>query len=106
MGIKLKPCPFCGGKAVLHDAWRKGTANRKKYWYECDVCGTAMKNRTCFRTEEKARQFWNHRVDPWETEKKNNSLCNSCVTECKNKDRNLYIVECNMYIPNSDCAWK
>lgn len=32
---KLKPCPFCGGKAILMDA-------SYPYWIICDDCGARI----------------------------------------------------------------
>lgn len=57
----LKSCPFCGGDAEMHEGWRKGSPNLKKYWVECSACGTAMKNHSCFKTVETAAKFWNER---------------------------------------------
>ncbi len=33
---KLKPCPFCGGKAILLDA-------SYPYWVVCDDCGARVR---------------------------------------------------------------
>ena len=42
----------------------------------------------------------------WEKEKSEKSLCNSCEKDCDNRKRNLYVVECNRYEPQTDCGWK
>ena len=64
----------------------------------------------------------------WEKEKSGKSLCNFCIKDCDNRKRNLYMVECNRYEPqtaqnitefqklcgikidpdriNIDCGWK
>ena len=42
----------------------------------------------------------------WEKEKSEKSLCNSCGKDCDNRKRNLYVVECNRYEPQTDCGWK
>ena len=52
--IKLKPCPFCGGKADLY------LDGRGLYVVQCDYCG----NRTiCCQTKEGAVGAWNRRKD-------------------------------------------
>lgn len=39
MAIKIKPCPFCGGRdADLVTKWDSRTKSRF-YWVECNVCG-------------------------------------------------------------------
>ena len=57
--IKLKPCPFCGGKGVeiLEDG--------NKYLYyrymaQCQKCGA---NAKLSRTKEEARKAWNRRAE-------------------------------------------
>lgn len=39
----------------------------------------------------------------WKKEKSEKSLCNSCGKDCDNRKRNLYVVECNRYEPQTDC---
>lgn len=66
----LKPCPFCGGEAVVVIAPRAGTA-----YVECKHC-SAMMGRynkggrtdhkgfwTHFETEEEAIEAWNRRAN-------------------------------------------
>ena len=38
----------------------------------------------------------------WEKEKYEKSLCNSCEKNCDNRKRNLYMVECNKYEPQTE----
>lgn len=38
----------------------------------------------------------------WEKEKYEKSLCNSCRKDCDNRKRNLYVVECNRYEPQTE----
>ena len=52
--IKLKPCPFCGGKAILAEI--NGTDD---YYVVCEVCCTY----TDFYRKEKAIKAWNSRVE-------------------------------------------
>lgn len=43
----------------------------------------------------------------WGKEKTEKSLCNSCVKECDDRKRNLFMIECNKYEPKqTDCPWK
>lgn len=60
MQNELKPCPFCGGKAILKEKYIKGVANRKNYWVVCTKCQTRTqdRNRVC-----KALEEWNRRFD-------------------------------------------
>ena len=51
--MKLKPCPFCGGKAETREDWGAG-------WYvECQECGTTR--RLAEDSEEEATEEWNRR---------------------------------------------
>lgn len=50
----LKPCPFCGSKAKLYEAYDSS------FSVQCEICG----NRTLtYRTPEEARQKWNNRPE-------------------------------------------
>lgn len=48
---KLKPCPYCGGKAV-----EKGT---ERVYIMCEDCGSATKT---YSTPKEAMEAWNRRV--------------------------------------------
>ena len=52
-GIKLRPCPFCGGKADV-DIYKSGD-----YHAQCLQCGTLTKD---FPNTEEAAAAWNMRV--------------------------------------------
>lgn len=43
----LKPCPFCGGEAVLTERHGEGYSVYGRFWYsvECTECETAMHDR-------------------------------------------------------------
>ena len=78
---ELKPCPFCGGKAVLYGQEIRDCVNgerakllRKEYWVKthCDItCIYAMTAGRAFgiydgihyRTPEAAAEAWNRRAD-------------------------------------------
>ena len=58
---ELKPCPFCGGEAVIREWYIRGTANRKHYRVECKNCGarcTAWE----YNRINKAIAAWNRRA--------------------------------------------
>ena len=51
--MKIKPCPFCGGKAESMESWSAG-------WYvECQECGVMI--RLAEDSEEEAIEVWNRR---------------------------------------------
>lgn len=51
--VKLKPCPFCGAPAHIHEHERFGV--------ECDECGMGL---ACIKeTAEEAAEAWNKRVN-------------------------------------------
>lgn len=52
--MELKPCPFCGGEASLHN---KGVY----YWVECKKCGAQAKRYPVTRA---AIEVWNRRHEP------------------------------------------
>lgn len=54
---KLKPCPFCGGKAFL---WRYSYKTSRVVCVECGACGAAGNG----EGEEKvAAEAWNRRYN-------------------------------------------
>lgn len=56
MGNKLKPCPFCGGKAsVFEYIPDKAVAIR------CDRCGATVYSSAASNSEEMLTAKWNHR---------------------------------------------
>ena len=60
MTSKLKPCPFCGGDALIHSkalADGFGTA----YWAACEKCGKG--DTLPSFTEEEAAAAWNTRAE-------------------------------------------
>ena len=63
--MKLKPCPFCGGMAILRSTYQYVRANTLalQYYVRCgnDTCELYVA--TCNRnTEEEAIEAWNRRV--------------------------------------------
>ena len=50
--IKLKPCPFCGGKAV-----KLGV---NVFWVKCCECGSET---AVYGSAKKAKEAWNRRAD-------------------------------------------
>lgn len=64
MSEELKPCPFCGGNAVL-------TGIESKYYISCDNCPNLMGyaewdnksgHQGLFKTETEAIKYWNSRT--------------------------------------------
>lgn len=57
--IKLKPCPFCGGKAYI----QRLAMGALPYFVECgDESCIANGISTSFKTERKAAEAWNKRA--------------------------------------------
>lgn len=54
--IKLKPCPFCGGKGVFP----KWMENTDYFWICCEICGCET---ACYDTKKEAEEAWNKRGD-------------------------------------------
>ena len=54
---KMKPCPFCGGKAIIHDF---KPFREKRLWYiSCHDCEIEQIN---YLSEQEAIEAWNRRV--------------------------------------------
>ena len=58
----LKPCPFCGGEALLRERYIQGIANRKHYRRECRHCKATFAD--WYRSMKKADEAWNRRAQP------------------------------------------
>ena len=58
---ELRPCPFCGGEALLRERYIEGIANRKHYRRECRHCKATFAD--WYRSIKKANEAWNRRVD-------------------------------------------
>lgn len=60
-GIELKPCPFCGGKAVIvcFDMTDENGDDHETYSAECRGCGIC----TPFTYRENAEELWNRRAE-------------------------------------------
>lgn len=59
---KLKPCPFCGGRAVMIGA----PFTHDRFLVACKNRGDACKCEPCtnwFDTREEAAEAWNRRVN-------------------------------------------
>ena len=62
MSDKLKPCPFCGGEAVLTNGWFSGERR-----VECLDCGVMTKiefsENPLVTASEQAIKAWNRRAE-------------------------------------------
>ncbi len=57
---ELKPCPLCGGKAIImakYDSFRK----KMEYGVYCSQCCATMER--VFQTQNNAVAQWNRRID-------------------------------------------
>ena len=57
MTHKLKPCPVCGGKAILFDAKDYGYA-----FVQCESCGMSLL-KTSYTTDDQAITVWNDLIN-------------------------------------------
>ncbi len=66
--VELKPCPFCGGKAIslLHTEHKN--LNNRKFFFSCNDCGANVflegegKYKSAEQTEDEAVALWNRRA--------------------------------------------
>lgn len=61
--IKLKPCPFCGGKVKVKIV-KNNFYNEEVYFIKCQKCGAVISfdNHTCNVAPEKAIDYFNRRI--------------------------------------------
>ena len=60
---RLKPCPFCGGEAIVEKAKSKPYFERRlPYRVKCKWCHCALAYQF-FETENDAIKAWNRRAD-------------------------------------------
>jgi Lar family restriction alleviation protein len=63
MSEKLKPCPFCGGQAVLHKAERESFLMAKTIFLSQISCASCGVNTGVFKEEDNAIKAWNRRTE-------------------------------------------
>ena len=63
--IKLKPCPFCGGKAIMMRLERLETGFVSYYVSHSDIfnCTYEIKQQSASQTMQEAANKWNRRAD-------------------------------------------
>lgn len=62
--IKLKPCPFCGGKAHIEEKVTLGGSSI--VWVECESCGARLPDiyvKSSYCANDKAAEAWNRRAN-------------------------------------------
>jgi Lar family restriction alleviation protein len=65
---ELKPCPFCGGKAVMHD--QQVAEDCVETWVECDDCGVRTDPVEGAYSERPAAAYsWNRRAPLGDTKR-------------------------------------
>ena len=58
--MELKPCPFCGGKAIISERYCPGISNNH-YWVECIDKHRCCEQHNEYRTKARAIEAWNRR---------------------------------------------
>lgn len=99
---ELKPCPFCGGEAVV-EKWRQFNMNAA-YVVKCSECGATVP--IWRETEEEATRQWNKRFDV--TDKIELKTCPFCggeawfehLSECDDEGYAVRCSECGIESPN------
>lgn len=64
---ELKPCPFCGGRAVVEHSYRWGRSYRVRCRNKRGQCPVCPKTPYDYMTEELAVDAWNRRAEQCET---------------------------------------
>lgn len=64
-GIKLKPCPFCGGKVIIMRLERLENGSVSYYVSHSDIynCAYEIRQQSASRTIQEAADKWNRRAD-------------------------------------------
>lgn len=61
MGDKLKPCPFCGGQAIVSEAHTVADETLGLCFVFCKSCRAET---SLYRIKQEAIKAWNRRVEP------------------------------------------
>lgn len=59
--IKLKPCPFCGGEAVIQSVIKND--NLQHFYVSCSKCEIGMPMRRASLSRARVAGIWNTRYD-------------------------------------------
>jgi Lar family restriction alleviation protein len=60
--VALKPCPFCGGGAVLDELFSRGEAKDPSAYNWFVHCTKCTVQQTCDHTRDQAIAAWNRRA--------------------------------------------
>lgn len=56
--MRLKPCPFCGGKSSMLGEFGWNSVDTQWYWVRCKECDAMI---PAYTSEEQAADAWNRR---------------------------------------------
>ncbi len=74
--MKLKPCPFCGGTAVMTKRERMDIPNWVEFYICCDRYSCKVKPHvSSFASPKEAVQCWNRRKGVDDDDTANSALC-------------------------------
>ena len=66
--MKLKPCPFCGGEAVLEDLGGPTVFGEGRYFVKCTNPKCGEEQSGLWATKQTAIKRWNRRVNDERTD--------------------------------------
>lgn len=103
--VELKPCPFCGGKAVNCTKQYDGRICR--YRIQCDNAGCACRTPwLCY--QEDAAEVWNKRTENETKDVKDGQMCETCryydskTYWCSQRNDTTYSPNCSSYQVKED----
>jgi len=86
--MKLKPCPFCGGKCCVCESGCRGWM---AHCHDCDCTITVDKYNNAFATQVQADMAWNTRAEQKEDE--GNVTADADVEAYQNRQKSIALGE-------------